>query len=135
MRRLTAVAVASLLLNLVLLGWLGWIVADPHYWFPGAYAEKGPTGDKGPRGPRGPVGPPGPVGPDAFDAVSSLEAEILDVSSRLDDLESAAGSSELQTQVDDLQVKLDNICEAISLNYVYSNSAIEEFVTDLYGAC
>ena len=81
-RRLTAVAVASLLLNLLLFGWLAWIVADPHYWFPSAYAEKGPTGDKGPRGPRGPVGPPGPVGPDAEDAVASVESELEDLAAR-----------------------------------------------------
>jgi len=38
------------------IGWLTWITVEPRYWFPGAYAEQGPSGDKGPRGDSGPSG-------------------------------------------------------------------------------
>jgi hypothetical protein len=53
-------AVASLLLNLFLLGWLAWIVADPHYWFPGAYAEKRPAATKAQEGLVGQLARQGP---------------------------------------------------------------------------
>ena len=55
----------SALVALLALGWVAWIAASPRYWFPGAYAAKGPRGDAGPlgaSGPRGEVGPPGVSG-------------------------------------------------------------------------
>ena len=51
---LVAALAASLLLNLAALGWVAWIVAEPAYWFPNAFAEKGEQGDQGPRGQPGP---------------------------------------------------------------------------------
>jgi hypothetical protein len=45
------------------------------------------------------------------------------------------GSSELQSSVDELASTIEELCNAISLNYIYSNSAIEEFVSDLNNAC
>jgi hypothetical protein len=54
-RRVMTVALAvSLALNVVALGWLAWLVADPGYWFPGAYAERG---ERGPPAHRGHAGP------------------------------------------------------------------------------
>jgi hypothetical protein len=48
-RVLAVVAVVNGLLALIALGWLAWIAADPQYWFPGAYAQKGVRGDPGPQ--------------------------------------------------------------------------------------
>lgn len=135
-RRVFAVAfAASILLNVAALGWLTWIVADPSYWFPGAYAEQGEQGPPGPPGARGPVGPEGPVGPDAETAVEELGAEISGVSGRVDDLETAVdelgqgiSSTELQSQVDQLSDevetlsgKVETLCSGISevTDYVY----------------
>jgi hypothetical protein len=47
-------------LALVALGWLAWIAADPQYWFPGAYAQKGDRvtpGRVAHKGPKVPLGP------------------------------------------------------------------------------
>jgi hypothetical protein len=113
---LIVAVVASLALNVVALGWLAWIVADPSYWFPGAYAERGDRGPAGPLGPRGPVGPPGPVGPDAEDAVSSLSTDLEDLSARVDDLESGGGTSDLQSEIDDLSTTVESICSEFSFS-------------------
>ena len=134
-RWLTAIAVTNLLLSFMALGWLAWIVVDPQYWFPSAYAAKGPTGDRGARGPRGPVGPPGPVGPDAADAVDALQSKVSQLGFRVDDLETATSSTELQSQVDGLESTISELCDAISLNYIYANSATEELLSDLDTAC
>ena len=109
----------SLALSAVAIGWLSWIVADPEYWFPEAYAEKGPQGDPGPRGPVGPSGPPGPVGPDAEDAFSALDGQLTDVTS----------------EVEDLRSELDELCSAISSAYLGSNSATDEMLFELNLAC
>jgi peptidoglycan hydrolase CwlO-like protein len=125
-RLLVAVLVVSLAVNAAAIGWLSWIVADPEYWFPGAYAEKGQRGDRGPRGPVGPAGPPGPVGPDAEDAFSTLDGQLSDVTSEVEDLTS---------EVEDLRSELDELCSAISSAYVGANPATEEMLFDLNLAC
>src|SRR4051812_48381522 len=124
MRRLGLAGIAvSLALGLIAVGWLAWISTSPRYWFPDAYAAKGPTGDRGPRGSVGPEGPPGPVGPDAADAISALQSDLEDVTSRLDDLESSVtdlqdetGTSTLETDVLDVQQKVNNMCDELSLS-------------------
>jgi hypothetical protein len=128
-RFVSAALAASLVLNLAVIGWLGWIVADPSYWFPGAYAEQGERGPSGPRGPRGPVGPPGPVGPDAEDAVAGLSSDVDDLSARIDDLEGGVGTSELQNEIDDLRTIVEGICGELQL------SEIEPLNDIYYAAC
>jgi hypothetical protein len=118
-RLLVAVLAATLAANVAAIGWLTWIVVAPEYWFPGAYAEKGEQGDRGPRGPVGPPGPPGPVGPDAEDAVATLDGQLTDVSS----------------EVEDLRSELDELCSAISSAYIGANSATEEMLFELNLAC
>lgn len=135
MRRLFALIVLNLLLSLFALGWLSWIVASPRYWFPSAYAEKGPTGDQGPRGPRGPSGLPGPVGPGAAAAVRTLRSDLEDMASRVGALEATTEEPEVQSQVDALEATLANLCDAIFLNYADSNSATEDLLSDLVTAC
>jgi hypothetical protein len=124
--------IASLAVNLVLglaaVGWVTWIVIAPKYWFPGAYAGKGERGDRGPRGPVGPLGPAGPVGPDAADAIYELEGTLDDLSVRLDDLEAGSGTSELQYNIDSVDSKVEDICDALlyseiePLNDIYYNA-------------
>ena len=118
-RRLVAVLAVSLAANVLAIGRLSWIVADPQYWFPGAYAEKGERGERGPRGPIGPPGPPGPVGPDAEAAVSELEGQLTDVSSELETLRS----------------EFDELCSAIGTAYIGANSATEDMLFELDLAC
>lgn len=67
--------------------------------------------------------------------MSSLESEVSDVTSRVDDQENATSSSELQSQIDELQATIESLCDAISLNYIYSDSATEDLLTDLNSAC
>jgi hypothetical protein len=86
-------------LALVATGWLAWVVADPRYWFPDAFAEQGPRGEEGPRGERGPRGPAGPVG-EAGPGVDDVQA-IAD--------EALASVDDVQTQVDDLSSRVDNL--------------------------
>jgi hypothetical protein len=129
---LVAALAASLLLNLAALGWLAWVVAEPAYWFPDAFAEKGEKGDRGPpgqRGPRGAVGPPGPVGPSVEDVVSDLEL-------RIEELESGASTTDLQAQMDevasdlqDVVDRVENICSELLL------SGVEPLNDVYYGAC
>jgi hypothetical protein len=125
-RLLIALLAVSLALNVAALGWLAWIVADPHYWFPDAYAEKGEQGDRGPRGPAGPPGPPGPVGPDAEEAVSALDGELTDLSSEVD---------RLRTELDALSTAFDDLCSAIGSAYIDANSATEDMLFELDLAC
>jgi hypothetical protein len=106
-RAIVALLVANLILSVIALGWLAWLSADPQYWFPDAYAQQGPRGEQGPRGAVGPEGPAGPVGPDAVDAIDVL-------SSRLDDLESESGASDLQFTVDDLGSRVDDLESAVN---------------------
>ena len=104
------------------LGGLVWIAADPEYWLPGAYAEEGPVGDQGPRGergPRGPAGPEGEAGPGVED-VSSVADEAL------------AGMEDLQSQIDDLSSRVDNL-EGVD---VYDlDSRLSEVESDLSSVC
>jgi hypothetical protein len=109
------------LLTLTALGWLAWISVAPRYWFPGAYAAQGPRGEEGPRGERGPEGPAGPVGPDAADAIDELSLEVTDLSERMEtiegelsDLQGMAGSSELESAVEDVQNTVSAICDELS---------------------
>lgn len=75
-RVLAIVATVGCAVALTTAGLVAWLIADPEYWLPGAYAEKGERGDPGPRGPRGPRGRPGPVGPSARDALDDLELRL-----------------------------------------------------------
>jgi hypothetical protein len=93
----------SLLLSATAIGLIAWMNADPQYWFPSAYANKGPTGDRGPRGTRGPVGPQGPAGPSGDVA---LEARVSSLESDVSDLQSTVGNN---TSSDDLATRLDNL--------------------------
>ena len=109
-RSLVALLVVNALLSLTALGWLAWIIVEPRDWFPGAYAEKGPTGDPGPRGPIGPQGPPGPVGPDAEEAIAEIE-------SRLDDLEGYVQDTDVadvESRVSDLESTVQSMCIDLS---------------------
>jgi hypothetical protein len=105
-----AILGGALVLSVLAIGWTTWIVAEPRYWFPGAYAQKGERGDKGPRGPLGPPGPSGPVGPEAADVILDLEASISGVETRLeelasdlDDLENHSGITQLESDVEEAQ--------------------------------
>jgi hypothetical protein len=109
----------SLALNVAAIGWLSWIVADPQYWFPDAYAETGEQGEQGPRGPVGPPGPPGPVGPDAEDAFSALDEQLVSLTS----------------DVEELRSEFDDLCSAIGSAYIDSNSATEDMLFELDLAC
>jgi hypothetical protein len=135
MRRLTALTAISFVVALFALGWLAWVVAAPRYWFPSAYAEKGPPGDKGPTGERGPTGPMGPVGPDAADAVRRLASDLADMASRVGALEATSEQPELQSEIDELQATLANLCDAVLRNYAEANSATEKLLGDLVTAC
>jgi hypothetical protein len=134
-RRLLVLTTINLVLGLLALGWLSWVVAVPRYWFPSAYAEKGPTGDQGPQGERGAMGPPGPVGPDAAAAVRALKSDLNDMASRVGALEATSEEPELHSQIDALEATLANLCDAIFLSYAESNSATEGLLADLVTAC
>lgn len=121
----TRLVVSLLIVNTVLaltaLGWLIWITTSPRYWFAGAYAAQGPQGEKGPRGDASPPGPPGPVGPDAADAIDSLQPDIDDLVSRVDDLETdlsdlqdETGTSTFESDFEDVQQTVSNLCDALS---------------------
>jgi hypothetical protein len=135
MRRLTALTAISLIAALFALGWLAWVVAAPRYWFPSAYAEKGPPGDKGPTGERGPTGPTGPVGPEAADAVGALDSELEDLASRVGALEAISEQPDLQSDIDEIRTTLANLCDAILRNYAEGNAATEKLLSDLVTAC
>lgn len=86
-RVLAVVLTASVVLNLAAIGWVAWIVADPSYWFPGAYEtpKAGPTGETGRSGARGPAGPRGPRGFPGAAGESADEFEIEQLRSDLDE--------------------------------------------------
>jgi len=94
---MTLLATNAVLL-VVVIGWLTWITVEPRYWFPGAYAEQGPSGDKGPRGDSGPSGPSGPVGPEALTAYEELSSELGDLEGQLSSL-----SGQIDTVTADLE--------------------------------
>ena len=96
-RWLLGLLVVSMFLNLVVLGWVTWIVVSPRYWFPAAYAAEGPPGDQGPTGPTGAEGPPGPSGDTAEEAVSTLEGEV----------------NTLNTRVEEVDARVDDACQQI----------------------
>jgi hypothetical protein len=135
MRRLVAFTALNLVLALFALGWLAWVVGAPRYWFPSAYAEKGPTGDQGPEGPRGPTGPAGPVGSSAAAAVRTLKSDLEDMSSRVGALEATSGEPELRSRLDELEATLANLCDAIFLNYAEASPETEALLSDLVTAC
>jgi hypothetical protein len=109
----TATAV-SVILSVASLGMLAWVLADPPYWFPGAYSlNKGPEGDVGPRGPVGLPGPEGPVGPDAASAIDDVTSRVDDLESRLDDLETGSGD-QASSSVDDLSSAVDDVTNTVS---------------------
>jgi hypothetical protein len=112
-RRLTILLVANLVLTLLTLGWLGWIVAEPRYWFANAYDEPrpmtGPTGPRGPQGARGRQGRPGPPGSPGIDAV---QAEEYDDTELRDEIENVASTADdMGARLDELEVRLDDLCD------------------------
>jgi hypothetical protein len=148
-RTLLAVTSASLLVAAISLGGLIWVIADPHRWIPSAFAQQGPVGDQGPRGAVGPSGPPGPVGPDASAAIDDLSARVddlatgsgdiadtsvSDLSSALADLETGSGDQAAQS-VDDIATTVSALCDAITTEWPYANSATDSLLTSLYNAC
>ena len=128
-------AFVALAVALIGVGGLAWVIADPQYWFPGAYAEKGDRGDRGPRGPRGLVGPPGPVGPDAEEAIFAIQGDLEDISSRLDELEGGTSATEIQNEIDALQSAIDDICSAIGNTTYTLGTELEELIDSMYAAC
>jgi hypothetical protein len=148
-RILLAVAGISLIVAAISLGGLVWVIADPHRWIPSAFAQQGPVGDKGPQGTVGPAGPPGPVGPDASAAIDDLSARVKDLasgagdsagtsvsdlSSALTDLETGSGDQAAQS-VDDIATTVAALCDAITSEWPYANSATDSLLTSLYNAC
>lgn len=108
-----AAAVASAL-ALTAIGGLAWVIADPQYWFPGAYEEKGERGDPGPRGPVGPRGPAGPVGPGAASAIEELSASVASLESDLAALQDEVSSGDLATRVEELESRVDDVESGVS---------------------
>jgi hypothetical protein len=108
-----AATAASLALAVACAAVLTWVLVDPHYWLPGAYAQKGPRGDRGPRGPVGLQGPPGPVGPSASSAIDDLSSQVDDLSSRLDDAETGSGD-QASMSLDDVANTVQSICDGFS---------------------
>jgi hypothetical protein len=104
---------ASLVIAIACAGVLTWVLIDPHYWFSGAYAQKGQTGNRGPRGPVGPPGPAGPVGPSAGSAIDDLSSQVDDLSSRLDDAETGTGD-QASMSLDDVATTVQSICDGFS---------------------
>lgn len=107
-RLLLAIAITSLLVALASLGLVAWIVVDPDYWFPDAFAEQGEQGPRGPRGPVGPPGPPGPVGPNAEEAISSVSSQVDDLVFEVEDLSSQ--QDDLDSRVSDVESTVEDIC-------------------------
>jgi hypothetical protein len=112
---------ATAAVALTAIGLIVWIAAEPQYWFPGAYAQKGEQGDPGPRGPRGPAGSQGPVGDTAEGAIGDLDSRVSDledsigtVQTHVSDLQDETGGSTLESDVQDATSKLDAICTALS---------------------
>jgi hypothetical protein len=156
-RVLVAVCAVSVVISLGALSLAVAIVAAPHYWFAGAFAEKGPTGDRGPRGPIGAVGAAGPIGPDAQSAIddlsyrlddletgsgdqSSLSVDDLatrvdDLATKIDDLETGTGD-QANSSVDDLATTITGLCDAVASNNLYDVAeAFGSFINDLDAAC
>jgi hypothetical protein len=137
---LLAVAATSLVVATASVATLTWIVIDPQYWFPGAFAEQGEQGLRGVRGPKGPVGPPGPVGPDAEDAIASvafdledLSASVTEVQDALEALESDVFSGddrldELEAGLEEVATRLQDICD----EFYYYTGAFEDIY---FAAC
>ena len=126
-RLVVGLIVANLLLTAVVAGWAIWAVNDPEYWFPDAFAAKGPRGDEGPRGERGPPGPAGPVGepgPGVEDVQSTAEealslAEVAhsyaeDLESRVAELEKN-DTYELEQSLSDVELQVDESCSTLRL--------------------
>jgi hypothetical protein len=118
---LLATTIASVLLAITSIGLITWMAADPERWFPDAFAQQGEQGPPGPRGPEGPAGPPGPVGPDAEEAVSTLEFRVDDLESSLQStqgelqvLSDHAGSSQLESDLEEVTDTVENICSEFS---------------------
>jgi hypothetical protein len=107
-----ATTIASLIVALTSAGVLTWVLVDPHYWFPGAYAQKGARGNPGPRGPIGRRGPPGPVGPNAASAIDDLSSQVDDLSSRLDDAETGTGDQAAMS-LDDVANTVQGMCDGL----------------------
>ena len=89
-RFIVAGIAASLALALSALGLVGWIIADPSYWFPGAYetprsSPRGEPGQPGRPGLRGPPGPCGLPGPPGRPGESADQFELEQLRSDLDD--------------------------------------------------
>jgi hypothetical protein len=112
-RAAVIVAVMALALALTSAGLLAWVIADPQYWFPDAYEEKGERGDRGPRGPVGPAGPPGPVGPDASDAIAELADSASVLESDVADLQAEVESGDLTGRVDDVETSLQDVADKV----------------------
>jgi outer membrane murein-binding lipoprotein Lpp len=130
-RVLLGVAAVSLIVALGAAGIAASMAVAPHFWFPGAFAERGEQGPIGPRGRQGPQGPEGPVGPDAEDAIASVSSDVDDVASsvddlslRLDDLEIGAGD-QAAASVDDLSPSVDDVSSSVD--------DLDARVTDLEG--
>lgn len=115
-----AATTVSLVLAIGCAGVLTWVLIDPQYWFPSAYAQKGEPGDRGSRGPVGPPGPAGPVGPSAGSAIDDLSSQVDDLSSQVDDISSRLDDAETGTgdqasmSLDDVATTVQSICDGFS---------------------
>jgi hypothetical protein len=108
-----AALVANLVVALAALGWLGWIVADPSYWFPSAYEtpKPGPPGVPGAPGKAGPPGPRGRPGLRGLPGESADASENEQLRSDLDD--ATAEIEQLRSDLDDATSKLEAICDEL----------------------
>jgi hypothetical protein len=124
-RLLIGLIAANLLLTGVVGGWAIWAVNDPEYWFPDAFAAKGPTGEQGARGERGrrgPVGPVGEPGPGVEDAQSTADEAVAgvddvrtyveDVDSRVVELENF-DPYELDSRVSEVESDVQDLCDTL----------------------
>lgn len=98
-RLVSIAAVTAAVLSVVTLMLVTWIVVNPGFWFPGAYAERGPAGVKGPPGDKGPQGEAGPPG--SPEGVEELESEVDEVRSEVEDVRS--GVEDAEARVSDLE--------------------------------
>lgn len=96
---------ANLVVSLLALGWLTWIVLEPRYWFEKAYEE--PTPIVGPRGPQGPRGAPGEAGSDGLGGPPGPPGRP-----GVDGEDLSFEVEELQSQVSDLEFRVEEICSA-----------------------
>jgi hypothetical protein len=64
-----------------------------------------------------------------------LEADLRDMASRVGALEATSEQPELQSQIDDLEATLANLCDAIFRSYADANEATEPLLSDLVTAC